>query len=85
MIGQAWERHRRDQLLISCSPRRVAEVMNAEHHKLYRKGMHETFVMEIPLLCSDVLGYRPGGTRPGPPWVQMPVGTLWCQHRDKQR
>ena len=58
MIGQAWERHRRDQLLISCSPRRVAEVMNAEHHGLYRRGMHETFVMEIPLLCSDVLGYN---------------------------
>ena len=58
MISQAWERHRRDQLLISCSPCRVAEVMNAEHHGLYRKGVRETFVMEIPLLCSDVLGYN---------------------------
>ena len=56
MMEQAWERHRRDQLLISCSPAQLREAMTLENHHRYRKALRESFVAEIPLLCADGLG-----------------------------
>ena len=54
LLSQAWDRRRRDQVLISCSARQVRKAMADEHKQLYMKGIHEAFVMEIPIVCSEV-------------------------------
>ena len=46
-ITQAWARHRRDQLLISCSPAVLRETMATEHRTSYLKGMRQPFVMNM--------------------------------------
>ena len=53
LVSQAWDRHRRDQLLISCTSRQVKEAMISEFYAEQRCGMNEAFVMEIPMLCSE--------------------------------
>ena len=50
LISQAWDRRRRDQLLISCTSKQVKEVMVSEFYAERRRGMNEAFVMEIPML-----------------------------------
>ena len=52
LISQAWARHRRDQLALSMAPSRVKEVMFSEWNLHMRKGMNETFVLEVPLLTE---------------------------------
>ena len=56
LIKQAWDKRRREQRLISCSPRQVRDVMAAEVFVEYRRAAHEAFVIEIPLLCTDAVG-----------------------------
>ena len=58
LIRQAWDKHRRDQMLISCSPRQVRQAMLTEVAMQYRKAIHDAFVMEIPLLCTDAVGFN---------------------------
>jgi len=55
LVSQAWAPHRREQLLISCSPGQVREAMEAEHYASCRRAMNETFVMEIPLLAAEAV------------------------------
>ncbi|CAE7503333.1 RE2, partial [Symbiodinium sp. CCMP2456] len=78
-LTQAWEKHRREQLLISCSPKRVADVMAAERLGSYRRGMNETFVLEIPPTCWALtprwaVVLAPVGTLRAPPWGPRPAG-----------
>ena len=54
LVTQAWDRHRRDQLLISCSARQIREAMEIEYWATRKRATHEAFVMEIPLLCSEI-------------------------------
>ena len=55
MITQAWDRHRRDQLAISVSPKRVREIMELEWYHTMRKGIaSDVFIMEVPLLCAEI-------------------------------
>ena len=54
LITQAWERHRRDQLLVSCTPGRLREVMTAEFFASYAKGMQDVFVVEVPTICAEI-------------------------------
>ena len=54
LITQAWERHRCDQLLVSCAPGRLRDVMTAEFFASYAKGMQDVFVMEVPTICTEI-------------------------------
>ena len=54
LLSQAWDRRRRDQFLISCSPSQVRKAMADERKELYMKGIHDAFIMEIPVVCSEV-------------------------------
>ncbi|CAE7353697.1 dnaJ [Symbiodinium microadriaticum] len=47
MITQAWDKHRRDQLLISCSTTQVREAMALEVKSDYLRGMRRPFVMDV--------------------------------------
>ncbi|CAE7780296.1 tenm3, partial [Symbiodinium necroappetens] len=56
LVTQAWDRHRREQLLLSCSRRRVYDAMLADHFLDYKRAQHEVFVMEIPLVVAEAVG-----------------------------
>lgn len=49
MITQAWDRHRREQLLISTGAREVNEIMQVEWMNDVKGFMNETLAMELQL------------------------------------
>ena len=55
LIHQAWARHRREQLLISCSPRQVRDALVADHFLDYKRGLNDVFVMEVPLIVAEAV------------------------------
>ena len=54
LVSQAWDRHRRDQVAISCTATKLRDVMTAEYYTTMNKGAREAFVMEIPMLCTEI-------------------------------
>lgn len=50
MITQAWDRHRRDQLLISTGAKEVNEIMQVEWANDFQRFMNESFAVELQML-----------------------------------
>ena len=55
LITQAWARHRREQLLISCTPGQVRHALTAEYFAGCRRALNEAFVFEVPLLAAEAV------------------------------
>ena len=55
LITQAWARHRREQLLISCTQGQVRHALTAEYFADCRRALNETFVFEVPLLAAEAV------------------------------
>ena len=56
MVQQAWDKYRRDQLLISCTPASLRETLATKHIMSYKRAIREVFVAESLLLRTAGLG-----------------------------
>lgn len=56
MVQQAWDKYRRDQLLISCTPASLRETLATKHIMNYKRAIREVFVAESLLLRTAGLG-----------------------------